>query len=292
MSRILRLAGGFGLAIAFAGCARNGDAPFEYEKATILDAGSETMVELAQVWAEEYNGENPGILVQVIGGGTGVGIASLTDGTCDLANASREMTAEEAERIVSRQGKEPKEHLVAYDGVAIYVHKENPIDSISVEELAEIYGDQGAIEQWSQVSEEAAGLGRIIVVSRQNSSGTYAYFREEILGKKRDYRLGTIDLNGSKDVVACVSRTAGAIGYSGMGYATPKVKMLRLSKKKGGAGVEPTLENARAGSYPLTRPLYVYTVGEPTGAAKAYLEWILSPEGQKAVREVGCVPIK
>jgi phosphate transport system substrate-binding protein len=272
------------------GCGRNtGNAGSG--KTTILAAGSDTMVNLAQAWAEVFCKSDSRIRVQVIGGGSGVGIASLTDGTCDIANTSRKMKEKEIERIKAKHGTEPKEFIVGYDALAVYVHRDNPIDSISIEKLAEIYGEGGAIEDWSKVDGRTADLGEIIRVSRQNNSGTYAYFREAVLGKKKDYKLGSVDQSGSKDVVALVGRTIGAIGYSGMGYATPEVKMLKISKAPGEPGVAPTVENAKDGTYPITRPLLIYTVGEPTGTVKEYLDWILSVDGQKVVSELGYVPV-
>ena len=208
-----------------------------------------------------------------------------------MANASRKMKSKEIERIKSKHGQEPKEHIVGYDALAVYLHKDNPVDEMSIDVLAEIYGDGGSIVDWSAVSDTAASLGKIVRVSRQNNSGTYAYFREAVLGKQRDYKLGSIDQSGSKDVVALVGRTPGAIGYSGMGYATPEVKMLKISDKKGDPSVAPTVENAASGDYPITRPLQIYTLGDPEGATAEYLAWIMSDEGQKVVTELGYVPV-
>ena len=209
-----------------------------------------------------------------------------------MANASRKIKPKEATRIETNQGKKPKEHIVGFDALAVYVHKDHPLDEISIEVLAEIYGEGGKIENWSEVSDKAASLGEIVRVSRQNNSGTYAYFREAVLGKKRDYKLGSIDQSGSKDVVALVGKTPGAIGYSGMGYATPEVKMLRITKSKGDPSVAPTVANAKNGTYPITRPLHIYTIGEPTGSIKDYIEWIMSSEGQQVVTKLGYVPCK
>jgi len=259
---------------------------------TITATGSDTMVNVAQAWAEEYAKRNPKIKVDVNGGGSGRGISSLINGTCDMANASRKMEDKERATCKEKRGEEPVEHVVGYDALAVYVHKDNPLDSISIEQLAEIYGDGGASENWSQVSDAAASLGKIVRVSRQNNSGTYVYFREAVLGKERDYKLGSVDQSGSKDVVALVARTPAAIGYSGMGYATDEVKMLKISKAKGEPAVAPTVDNAKSGAYPITRPLHIYTVGEPTGAAKEYIEWILSEAGQKVVTDLGYVPVQ
>ena len=261
-------------------------------QAIIRVEGSDTMVNLAQAWAEEYHKKHPEVSVQVLGGGSGVGIASLIEGNCDLANASREIEPKEISRVKAKRGVEPKTYVIGHDALAIYVHKNHPLDSISVEELAEIYGEGGKLVKWSQVGAPRPGNDEIVCVSRQNSSGTYAYFREHVLGRGRDFRLGSIDQSGSKDVVALVSRTPNAIGYSGMGYATSEVKMLKVSKRKGEPGVAPTMENAKKGSYPITRSLIIYTAGEPSGPVKEYLDWILSPEGQKVVAALGYVPEK
>jgi phosphate transport system substrate-binding protein len=260
----------------------------ESQEQTIRVEGSDTMVNLAQAWAETYKGKRADVSVEVLGGGSGVGIASLINGTCDMADASRKMKPEEIQSAVEKHGVEPVEHIVGYDALAVYVHKDNPIDSISMEELAEIYGEGGKITNWSQIP--GGPELEITRVSRQNSSGTYVCFREAILGEDRDYKLGSVDQSGSKDVVALVSKTPGAIGYSGMGYAIPEVKMLKISKVKGEPGVAPTVENAVSGAYPITRPLHIYTLGEPEGLLAEYLDWIMSAEGQAVVTELGYVP--
>jgi phosphate transport system substrate-binding protein len=259
--------------------------------------GSDTMINLAQAWAENYHANHPEAMIQVSGGGSGVGIASLIDGNCDIASASLKMKASEIARVRDRRHVEAREIVVGFDALAIYVHKDNPLDSISLEDLAEIYGEGGKITRWSQLGVDPAKLGNdtIIRVSRQNSSGTYVYFREAVMGKHREYKLGSIDQNGSVDVVALVANTPSAIGYSGMGYAMPGVKMLKVSKKRGQNGVAPSVENAKKkesdpGRYPITRPLLLYTAGEPKEKAHAFLQWILDPPGQKVVAELGYVP--
>jgi phosphate transport system substrate-binding protein len=266
----------------------------ETDSTIVRVEGSDTMVNLAQAWAEEYNKTDPDISIQVSGGGSGVGIASLIDGVTDMANASRKMKEKELARAEQNTGKEPQEFVVALDALAVYVHKDNPIDSISIEQLAEIYGDGGTITKWSQleVDNSACASDKITRVSRQNNSGTYHYFREAVLGKRRDYKLGSIDQSGSKDVVALVSRTPCAIGFSGMGYKNDEVKWLKVkTSNEQDGGVEPSVASAADGSYPIARPLLIYTLGEPTGAIKAYLDWILSPAGQKVVLDLGYVPL-
>ncbi len=263
--------------------------------------GSDTMVNIAQAWAEKYHQLHPEVSIQVLGGGSGVGIASLISGNCDLANTSRKMTEKEIKEARDKHGIDPVEHIVGYDALGVYVHPDNPLEEISKEQLAEIYGDDGTITRWSQLGVPAGcGLDKIVRVGRQNSSGTYEYFRSVILGKKRDFKLGSVDANGSKDVVALVSRTPGAIGYSGMGYATPEVKMLRVSEGRGRPAVAPTAENAKRGAYPVTRPLQIYTLGDPTRVPPEdprrvfgdYLRWIKSPEGQEVVTALGYVSLQ
>lgn len=279
-----------------AGCSRGGG---REAAVTIRVEGSDTMVNIAQAWAERYNQLHPEVSVQVLGGGSGVGIASLIDGNCDLANSSRTMKGDEIEKATAKYGVAPKGIIVGYDALALYVHKENPLETISLEQLADIYGWTGGITRWSQLGVDNGSPRRdtIVRVSRQAGCGTYSYFREAVLGKRKnpEYKLGSVDQSGSKAVVALVSKTPSAIGYSGMGYETPEVKMLSVSRRTGELGIAPTSENAKKTNekerYPITRPLLIYTAGEPTGAIKDYLDWILSAEGQAVVRELGYVPV-
>ena len=262
---------------------------------TIVVDGSDTMVNLCQAWAEAYSKTNQGIKIQVSGGGSGVGINHLIDGTIHMATSSRKLSDTEVKRFKQKHAdKEPKEHIVGLDALAIYVHTSNPYESISIEELSEIYGDGGKISKWSQMGKNhpACPTDEIRRVSRQNSSGTYAYFREHILGKGRDFKDGSIDQSGSKDVVKLVANTPCAIGYSGVGYKTSEVKVLKVSKKKGETGIEPSEKTALDGTYPISRPLFIYTPGEPTGNLKSFIDWCRGPEGQKIVREVGYIPLE
>ena len=278
-----------------AGCSRGGGEAV----VTIRVEGSDTMVNVAQAWAERYNQLHPDVSVQVLGGGSGVGIASLIDGNCDLANSSRTMKKDEIEKATAKYGVAPKGTIVGYDALALYVHKDNPLDTISLEQLGEIYGWTGSITHWSQLGVDNGSPRRdtIVRVSRQAGCGTYSYFREAVLGKRKnpEYKLGSVDQSGSKAVVALVSKTPSAIGYSGMGYETPEVKMLNISRRTGELGIAPKPENAKKANekerYPITRPLLIYTAGEPTGPIKDYLDWILSAEGQAVVRELGYVSV-
>jgi phosphate transport system substrate-binding protein len=270
-----------------------GAAPERPDRAVIRITGSDTMVNLVQAWAEHYKDVRPAVSIQVAGGGSGVGLAGLVDGTLDIAAASREMTDDERQRANVRHGVVPTGFTVALDALAVYVHKDNPLGELSIEELAEIYGERGRIVKWAQlgVRNPACASDQIIRVGRQNSSGTYAHFRDVVLGGRREYRLGSIDQSGSKDVVALLSRTPCAIGYSGIAFATPGVKVLKLSIRRGHTSVAPGPVTVVAGSYPLARPLYLYTAREPTGQVKAFLDWVRGREGQQIVQELGFVPV-
>lgn len=260
----------------------------------IKNKGSDTMVNLAQAWAEAYSGISDTVSVEVSGGGSGTGVAALINGTVDIANCSRQVKDKEKQQAIDNTGKEPIEFIVGYDALAVYVHKDNPINKITIPELAEIYGEDGKIAKWDDLGVANSGCSsdKIIRISRQSNSGTYFYFREALLGKDRDFELGSLDLHGSKDVVEVVGRTLCAIGYSGMGYATDHVKMLKIATESDAPYYSPNLENVLTKSYPIARPLYMYSLGEPAGESKAYLDWILSPEGQKIVEELGFVPLQ
>ncbi|MYF99980.1 phosphate ABC transporter substrate-binding protein [Candidatus Poribacteria bacterium] len=259
----------------------------------IKNKGSDTIVNLAQAWAEVYSGISDTVSVEVSGGGSGTGVAALINGTVDIANCSRQIKPKEKEEATKNTGKEPIEFIVGYDALAVYVHKENPLNKITIPELAEIYGEKGTINRWDHLGIANSGCrsDKIIRISRQSNSGTYFYFREALLGKERDFESGSLDLHGSKDVVEVIGRTHCAIGYSGMGYATNHVKMLEVATTADQPYYAPNLENVIAKTYPIARPLYMYSLGEPTGEAKAYLDWILSDEGQKIVEELGFVPL-
>jgi phosphate transport system substrate-binding protein len=263
------------------------------EKIMIQNAGSDTMVNLAQAWAENYAKVNPKVSIEVSGGGSGTGIAALINGTTDIANCSRAMKDAEKKKAKDASGKDPKEHVMGYDALAVYVHKDCPLDEISLEQLAEIYGENGTITKWSQIGVTIPGCDsdEIIRVSRQSSSGTFAYFREAVLGKERDYKLGSRDMHGSKEVVELVQSTPCAIGYSGMGYATPDVKMLKIAKSAGEPSYAPNVENTIAKTYPIARPLFIYSLGEPEGALKEYIDWCFGAEGQKIVTDSGYVSL-
>jgi phosphate transport system substrate-binding protein len=261
-------------------------------KVTIQNKGSDTMVNLAQAWAEAYKKAAPTVEVEVSGGGSGVGIAALIKGTIEIANASRNMKPSEMEQAKKNTGKDAKEIIVGFDALAIYVNKDNPLNEINNEQLAQIYAEGGAINKWSDLGITIPGVkdDTIVRVSRQSSSGTYEFLREHVL-KNKDYKAGSRDMNGSKEVVELCSNTKTAIGYSGMGYATPAVKMLKVAEKQGATAYPPNVENTLKKTYPIARSLQVYTLGEPQGEVKNYIDWMLAPAGQKIVEESGYVPL-
>lgn len=276
------------------GCGKSnsgGDAK-KAQKTVIQNIGSDTMVNLAQAWSEEYDKTDSSVSVEVSGGGSGIGVAALLNKTADIANCSRRMEPEEIEKA-KKVGEDPKEFMVGFDALSIYVHKNNPLNEVSMEELGEIYKEGGKITKWSELGVKVpeGQDDKIIRVSRQNNSGTYAYFREAVVGKKNDFRSGSLDMNGSKDVVELVSKTPGAIGYSGMGYATANVKVVKVSKKKGEPSVAPSIASTLDKSYPIARPMFMYTPGEPAPHIKKYIEWVMSEPGQKIVEATGYVPL-
>ncbi|MBK9374353.1 MAG: phosphate ABC transporter substrate-binding protein [Holophagales bacterium] len=282
-------------ALAVSACGGGGAKETKETKASrtvIQNKGSDTMVNVAQVWAEEYRKAAPDVEVEVSGGGSGVGIAALLKGAVDVANASRDLKPSEAEQALKNTGKSPVGFNVGSDALAVYVHKDNPITEITVEQLTELYAEGGKVTRWSELGVTIPGVkdDTIVRVSRQSSSGTYEFFREHALGN-RDFRLGSRDLNGSKEVVELVGTTPTAIGYSGMGYATASVKMVPVAPKAGAPAVAPTIAAVHDKSYPLARSLHLYTLGEPEGAVKAYIDWILSPAGQRVVEDAGYVPV-
>jgi len=281
------------LAVAFsfaaAGCAGG-----ERQSRTLIqNKGSDTMVNVAQAWAENYRRVHPEVGVAVSGGGSGTGIAALINHTVDIANASRNIHAEELESIRNANGRDAVEHVVAYDAVVFFVHTNNPLPGLTLEQIACIYGEGGKCEKWTDIGAEVPGCAdqTIIRVSRQSNSGTYEFVRDHVLGVGRDFKLGSRDMQGSKDVVDLVGHTPCAIGYSGIGYGNDQVKSVCISNKAGDPCIAPTLEAARTREYPLSRPLFMYTLGEAEGPIAAYLEWIRSPDGQRIVANTGFVPL-
>ena len=259
-------------------------------RAVIQNKGSDTLVNVAQAWAENYRTVNPSVAVAVTGGGSGPGISAMINGTVDIANASRAMRESELEDARAR-GVDPIEHVVGFDALAVFLHPDNPIEAISTAQLSQIYAEGGAYETWSQMGVSVPGCSsdEIIRVSRQNNSGTYAYFQEAVLASA-EFELGSRDMNGSSEVVDLVANTPCAIGYSGLAYATEEVEMPCVSSTEGGDCVSPSVETAIDGTYPIARPLLMYTAGEPSGMIKEYMDWIFTEEAQCIILDKGYAP--
>ena len=262
-------------------------APPARERVVIQNKGSDTLVNVAQAWAEAYQQVDAATVVAVTGGGSGTGISALINGTVDIANSSRPMKSEELEQAKAA-GRDPVKLTVGHDALGIFLHKDNPLAEMTIAQLADLYGDAGGTTKWSQLGVKVPGCksDEIILVSRQNNSGTYEYFKEHVLAKK-DFKLGTKDMHGSKDVADLVGKTACAIGYSGLAYATPEVKMPCIKKADTEACVAPTIAAALDGTYPIARPLFMYTSGAPAGRTKEYLDWVLSDVGQCILQDIG-----
>lgn len=244
--------------------------------------GSDTMVILGQRWAEEYMKKNPGT-VQVTGGGSGTGMAALVNGTTDIAMASRQIKESEVQLVQARHNVAPQEIPVAKDGVTFYVHESNPITSLTQEQLKGIY--LGDITNWKEVGGEDAP---IVVYSRENSSGTYVFVKEYVL-ENGDFTERALTLPGTAAVVNAVSKEKNGIGYGGAAYGKG-IKELKV--KVGADEIAPSPENIKSGKYPLSRNLFFYVHGEPSGSVKQFIDFTLSPEGQQIVTQVGYFPVK
>jgi phosphate transport system substrate-binding protein len=245
----------------------------------IVIEGSTTVLPIAQKAAEVFMNSNPGADISVRGGGSGVGIASLIDGTCDIADASRAIKDSELDKAVAN-GRSPKAHVVAMDGIAVIVNPSNGVNALTKKQIMDIY--TGKISHWKDVG---GSDGKIVVISRDSSSGTFEAFGELVL-KGAKVRPDALMQASNQAVASTVSRTAGAIGYVGLGYLSSSVKAVTVD------GVMVSKETVLTGAYPVGRPLFMYTNGKPQGLAKDFIDYILSPEGQKLVEEEGFVGLK
>ena len=263
------------------------DSPASY----IENKGSDTIVNLALAWAERYQSEHPEVRISVTGGGSGTGLASLINSTVDIANASRQIKDEEIEQAQAN-GIQPVEHIIARDAIAVIVHPDNPVSELTLQQISDIYS--GKIQNWNEVGGDDRPIVRL---SRETNSGTHVYFLETVLrlGKKDDKTLFSMDtllLPSSEGIIAEVRDNPNAIGYDGLGYVPKDLKKIAIAKSAGEPYVLPSVETVNDKSYPIARDLYMYTAGEPTDIIKDYLEWILSPEAQEIVLQLGFVPIK
>jgi phosphate transport system substrate-binding protein len=258
----------------------------------IKQFGSTTILPIAQKWQEAFNRLHPEIKIAVSGGGSGTGIAQLAAKTCNIANASRRIKDEEIQAARGR-GVSPYEIPIAYDAIAVIVNPANPLQEISVEKLSDIY--TGAVTQWDRLG--VPGLGSIQVITRDSASGTYESFKSMVVtlndqDKSRNYTPAAVQQASSEGVVQTVAQTKAAIGYVGLGYLTGDVKALKIIPLGGDRAVLPCEASVRDNSYPISRQLYMYTDGEPTGTLKTYIDWCLGPEGQALVRDAGYIPLE
>jgi len=265
-----------------------GDSPRQSE--TIENKGSDTIVNLALAWAEYYQELYPEVRISVTGGGSGTGIASLINGTVDIANASRKIKPEEIE-AAQANGTDPIEFVIARDAIAVIVNPENPVDQLTLQQISDIYS--GKITNWSEVGGDDRPIVRL---SRETNSGTHVYFLEEVLrlGEKENNTLfstNTLLMPSSEGIGAEIRQNPNAIGYDGLGYVTHEMKVIGVAQNADDGYIWPSAGTVNNGTYPIARDLYMYTAGEPTGIVKIYMDWILSADAQTIVTKLGFVPI-
>ncbi len=255
----------------------------------IENKGSDTLVNLALAWAEAYMPSNPTVRISVTGGGTGTGLAAMINGTVAVANASRAMKPEEVD-AAEANGIKPVEYVVALDAIAVVVNPSNPVNGLTLQQISRIY--TGEIANWREVGGEDRP---IVLLSRESNSGTYVYFLENVirLGKKDSQLLFSPDallMPSSEGISVEIRQNPNAIGYDGLGYVTSDQKVLTIARDLGGPYVYPSVRTVNDGSYPISRPLFMYTAGVPSGPLKAYLDWVIG-DGQALVSKLGFVPL-
>ncbi len=253
--------------------------------------GSDTMVNLAQAWAEAYMQQRPGVFVAVTGGGSGTGLTSLISGTCALAMSSRPIKEKEV-GLAQKRGVSPREITVALDGLAVVVHPSNPVHALTIDQLAGVF--TGRVKNWKELG---GADSAIVLLSREVNSGTHVYFKEHVLRKndpaaQDEFAPSALMLPSSQAIADEIAQNPAAIGYYGMGYISAKQKALSIASKPDAGPVVPTIENVRAGAYPISRPLLLYANGEPAGEVKAFVDFALSAQGQKIVLETEFVPVQ
>lgn len=276
----------FTLAIITAGIAL-----YAAKNNTLQIKGSDTMVNLEQAWSERYMEINPQDFIAVTGGGSGTGLASLISGTCDIAMSSRVIKTKEID-MATKKGVTPYEIKVALDGIAVVVHPSNPADKLTLDQCAKIF--TGTITNWKQVGGKDAA---IVLLSREVNSGTHVYFKEHVLrnndpASKAEFSPKALMLSSSQAIADEIAANPAAIGYYGMGYISPKQKAVHIAKDAASPYEIPTIENVVKGNYPISRPLLIYTNGQPAGLVKKFVDYSLSVEGQKIVKETDFVPVK
>lgn len=252
---------------------------------TVRVKGSDTLVHLSSAWAEKFMAANPGIEVAVTGGGSGTGLSALINGTTDLANSSRAIKDLEKGALEGK-GATVKEYIVGRDGIAVIVNPSNPVSALTMEQVKQLY--TGQVGKWKGVG---GAEGKVVLYTRDSSSGTFAFFQEHVL-KLKDYSVRSRRLASNSAIVQAVSEDLNAVGYVGLGYikeAGSKIKVLKISQNASSPAVMPSVATVKDNSYPISRPLYVYGKGEAQGAVKTFVDYMLSPEGQTVVEEMGFV---
>ena len=260
-------------------------------KNSIQIKGSDTMVNLGQAWSEKYMEINPQEFVAVTGGGSGTGLSSLISGTCDIAMSSRNIKDKEI-ALAKQKGINPNEIKVALDGLAVVVNPKNQVGQLTIDQLAKIF--TGRIVNWKELGGKDA---KIVLLSREVNSGTHVYFKEHVLrhgdpASQEEFAPGALMLPSSQAIADEVAGNPDAIGYYGMGYISPKQKAVAVAKDEKSAYVTPTIDNVLSGSYPISRPLFLYTNGQPQGLAKKFVDFVLSGPGQDIVVKTDFVPLK
>lgn len=278
------------LAGSCAGRQPGGDVIAPARESSFQNTGSDTLVNLALAWAERYMALHPEVRISVTGGGSGTGIASLINGTIQIANASREMSAEEIAEA-KKNGITPVKFTVALDAIAVVVNPRNPVKGLTLRQISDMY--TGKLARWSAVNGDDRP---IVLLSRESNSGTYVYFLEQVLrlGDSKSKTLfspETLLMPSSEGISTEVRQNVNALGYDGLGYVTADQKMIAVARTPEGPFVLPSASTVLDTTYPVSRPLYMYTAGAPTGAVKRYLEWVMG-EGQKLVTDLGFVPLR
>ncbi|MFA5090626.1 MAG: phosphate ABC transporter substrate-binding protein [Candidatus Omnitrophota bacterium] len=260
------------------------------DKNSIQVKGSDTMVNLGQAWAEKYMEKNPANFVAVTGGGSGTGISSLISGTCDIAMSSRNIKDKEVS-LAEQKGINPYEIKIALDGLAVVVNPNNPVSKLTIEQLAQVF--TGKVKNWK----ELGGMdSRIVLLSREVNSGTHVYFKEHILRKnnpdsQEEFVANALMLSSSQAIADEVAQNASAIGYYGMGYISSRQKAIMVARDDKSEYEAPTIENVINGKYPISRPLFLYTNGQPQGPVKKFIDFCFSKEGQDIVLKTDFVPL-
>jgi len=252
--------------------------------------GSDTIVNLVQVWAERFVGKNPDCNVGVTGGGSGTGFAALLNNTCDIAMASRSIEDKEKAQL---EGKniEPVQFVVGLDGLAILINKHNPVDKLTMEQLRGIF--MAEITNWKEVGGEDR---KIVILSRESNSGTHMFFKEHVLRRgnaksNEEFAPSALLMPSSQAIYDEIYQNPNAVGYTGMGFINDGIKAVSVAVDEQHDYVYPTADNVMSGKYPISRPLYLYTKGSPEGTVKRFIDFALSDEGQKTVLEMDFVPV-